>query len=235
MVDSAVNNNKNITKKYCRLRTQDDHSENLNVYGHKILNNELRSSKASTRSYASNERPRSRQSSKTRTIRILANQQPKNINGVPTSMLTNLFNAKCKDLQLVPKDGQLKRFYDFCSKAIQGRKYAFREIGLGYHSAKVLGSILRLNKCSHLDLRKNVLGNKGLKELSKALNTNSSLVHIDIGSNDITYEGANSFFLSLRKHSTITSLNIANSDGLHRNRIGTKGCTGINSLLKANT
>lgn len=99
----------------------------------------------------------------------------------------------------------------------------------------MLGSILRINKCSHLDLRKNILGNKGIKELAKAISTNASLVHVDIGSNDITYEGANAFFLSLRKHKTLTSISIANGDGLHRNRIGAKGCIGLNKLLKANS
>lgn len=145
------------------------------------------------------------------------------INGISVNLLTQLFNAKCNDLKISPKDGQLKRFYDFCSGAIQGRKLIFREIGLGPQSAKILGNILRFNKFSHLDLRKNILGNKGLKELSKSLNSNSSLIHIDIGSNDITYEGANSFFSSLKKHKTLSSINIANSDGLHRNIIGAKG------------
>ena len=98
----------------------------------------------------------------------------------------------------------------------------------------MLGTILRLNNFSHLDLRKNVLGNKGLKELAKSINTNSSLIHVDIGSNDITFEGANSFFISLRKHKTLSSINVANSDGLHRNRIGAKGCIGLNELLIKN-
>ena len=156
------------------------------------------------------------------------------INGISVNLLTQLFNAKCKDLGITPKEGQLKRFYDFCSSAIKGRKLIFREIGFGPHSAKILGNILRFNKFSHLDLRKNMLGNKGLKELSKSINSNCSLIHIDIGSNDITFEGANSFFISLKKHKTLSSINIANNDGLHRNRIGAKGCIGLNELLQKN-
>jgi Ran GTPase-activating protein (RanGAP) involved in mRNA processing and transport len=153
---------------------------------------------------------------------------------VPVSQLTNLFNAKCKDLELYPKDGQLRRFYDFCNNAIIGRKLIFREIGLGFNSAKILGQILRLNNFSYLDLKKNVLGNKGLKELAKSISTNASLIHVDIGSNDITYEGANSFFVGLRKHKTLSSISVANSDGLHRNRIGAKGWIGLNELLTKN-
>lgn len=224
-----------MTKKYCKLKTQETFDSNFGVYGTKTQA-ERRSNRASVRSFNSNERGLSghRQNPRAHAIQIIKASQSKTIGEVPVSLLTNLFNAKCKDLALRPKDGQLRRFYDFCSTSIIGRKYLFREIGLGANSAKVLGTILRLNKCSHLDLRKNVLGNNGLKELAKSMNTNSSVIHVDIGSNDITFEGANSFFLSLRKHKTLTSISIANSDGLHRNRIGHKGCIGLNDLLRTN-
>jgi hypothetical protein len=211
---------KKMPRKYCGLQTNENIDISMGVYGTKAQN-ERQSFQMSV--HSDRHRPNGKRTSHSQPIRIVKNSHSKNIGGIPVNHITHLFQAKCKDLELVPKEGQLKRFYDFCSNAIKHRKYNFKEIGLGVNSARVLGVILRLNKCSHLDLRKNLLGNKGIIELAKSINTNSSLVHIDIGSNDITFEGANSFFLSLRKHKSLTSINIANSDGLHRNRIGSKG------------
>lgn len=65
-----------------------------------------------------------------------------------------------------------------------------RECGLGIASARVLGSIMTGDYFCYLDLAKNNLGNDGLQALIKGLRTNCSLVHLDIGSNDVTYEGA---------------------------------------------
>lgn len=209
------NPNQKMTKKYCRLRTQDNIEGSLGVYGTKTQQVRQKT-QSSVRSLSG---PRI----VNQTIKVFKAPNSKTINGISVTLLTQLFNAKCRDLELHPKEGQLRRFYDFCNNAIIGRKLIFKEIGLGFNSAKVLGQILRLNTFSHLDLRKNVLGNKGLKELAKSILTNSSLIHVDIGSNDITFEGANSFFISMRKHKTLSSINVANSDGLHRNRIGPKG------------
>ena len=63
---------------------------------------------------------------------------------------------------------------------------------------------------------------------------NHSLVHLDIGSNDITYEGANLLFNSLEKHPTLSSLTLANHDRLHRNRIGSKACYELKSFIEKN-
>lgn len=35
-------------------------------------------------------------------------------------------------------------------------------------------------------------------------------------------------------HQYLTSFSLANVDGLHRNRVGTAGCKGLNKLLKNN-
>jgi hypothetical protein len=45
-----------------------------------------------------------------------------------------------------------------------------------------------------LDLARNNLGNEGLIALIKGLKQNCSLVHLDVGSNDITFEGASKLF-----------------------------------------
>ncbi len=65
-----------------------------------------------------------------------------------------------------------------------------RECGLGLASAGVIGNIVIGDYFSHLDLAKNNLGNEGLAALMKGIKNNRSLVHLDIGSNDINYEGA---------------------------------------------
>jgi hypothetical protein len=46
--------------------------------------------------------------------------------------------AKCEDLNIEPKEGQLTRFYDFCSKTIIDTKIVLRELGLGVKSALIL-------------------------------------------------------------------------------------------------
>ena len=70
--------------------------------------------------------------------------------------------------------------------------------------------------------------------LVRGLKTNCSLIHLDVGSNDITYEGAQDLFKALEKNLTLTSLTMANHDRLHRNRIGNKACTDLMNLLNKN-
>jgi hypothetical protein len=69
-----------------------------------------------------------------------------------------------------------------------------RECGLGIASAKVLSTIIAGDYFSHLDVSRNNLGNEGLMVLVRGLRTNCSLIHLDVGSNDITYEGAQQLF-----------------------------------------
>jgi len=65
-----------------------------------------------------------------------------------------------------------------------------RECGLGINSAKVISQIVAGNYFSHLDLGKNNLGNDGVEALCRGLKNNWSLIYLDIGSNDLTFEGA---------------------------------------------
>jgi len=60
------------------------------------------------------------------------------------------------------------------------------------------------------------------------------LIHLDLGSNDITFEGAAKLFKALETHITLSSLTLANHDRLHRNRMGFKACQSLNELLKKN-
>ncbi len=57
-----------------------------------------------------------------------------------------------------------------------------------------------------MDLSKNNLGNEGIDALARGLKTNWSLIYLDVGSNDVTFEGAQNLFRSLIKHTTVTAL-----------------------------
>jgi Ran GTPase-activating protein (RanGAP) involved in mRNA processing and transport len=81
------------------------------------------------------------------------------------------------------------------------------------------------DRFSHLDLGRNNLGNSGLQALLyRGLRLNCSIMHLDIGSNDITDEGAIKLFTVLENHPSLSSLVIANHDRLHRNRMSERAC-----------
>jgi hypothetical protein len=61
-------------------------------------------------------------------------------------------------------------------------------------------------------LRKNFISNEGIKSLSKYILLNSHLVHLELGCNQITSEGAVHLFSILEKHPSIVSLSLANTD-----------------------
>lgn len=67
-------------------------------------------------------------------------------------------------------------------------------------------------------MRKNNLGNEGIKYLSRGIAMNNTLVHIDLGSNAIGPDGYKFIFNTLKNHPSITSVSFANVDGVHRNR-----------------
>ena len=59
----------------------------------------------------------------------------------------------------------------------------------------MLSSILKSNDhFARLDLSKNNIGDAGLKSLINGLRQNASLVHIDLGSNNLTAESCIPFF-----------------------------------------
>ena len=68
----------------------------------------------------------------------------------------------------------------------------------------------------------------------KGIAESKTLIHIDLGSNDITPEGANALFEWFMDHKYLTSFSLANVDGLHRNRVGISGWKVLNKLLKTN-
>ena len=75
-----------------------------------------------------------------------------------------------------------------------------------------------------MDLGKNNLGQAGLQNLLKGIVRCDSIVSLDLGSNDIVNEAASYLFRQLQKHPSLSVLNIANHDRMHRNRIGLSAC-----------
>ena len=165
---------------------------------------------------------------------MMKEMDPKLFGGLPTNHIVDLYYAKWQDLGIDPTENQMKRFIDFWKLNLKSRKVKLRDWGFGSKCAKVFSNILSNFDISCLDLRKNMIGNRGIKTLWKGINESTSLVHIDLGSNDITSDGANYFFESILNNISLSSFSLANVDGLHRNRIGTLGWKGLNNLLKTN-
>ena len=153
---------------------------------------------------------------------------------LPGDQIADLYYAKCQDLLLDPSEEQMKRFISFWRLNIKSKKIKLIDWGFGYSWAKIFSNFLSKFDINSLDLRKNKLGNEGIKEMCKGIADSKTLIHIDLGSNDITSEGANALFEWFMNHQYLTSFSLANVDGLHRNRIGTSGWKGLNRLLKEN-
>ena len=61
------------------------------------------------------------------------------------------------------------------------------------------------------------------------------LVHIDLGCNSITSEGAEDLFSSLKYHPSLTSLSLANVDCYkNKNKLGIKGAASLGHLIASN-
>lgn len=64
---------------------------------------------------------------------------------------------------------------------------------------------------------------------------NTSIVSLNLGCNDIFGdEASESLFEKLLDHKSLVSLNLSNTNGLNRNRIGWNGCIGLSKLLGTN-
>ena len=84
-------------------------------------------------------------------------------------------------------------------------------------------------------MRKNFLSNGGLKTLASAIGKNSNLVHLSLGCNQFSSEGACHLFRVLETHSGITSIDLANNDCYKSKiKIGAKGAEALCRLLKRN-
>jgi Ran GTPase-activating protein (RanGAP) involved in mRNA processing and transport len=58
------------------------------------------------------------------------------------------------------------------------------------------------------------------------------VIHVDLGSNDITK--ASVFFDCLKEHPSITSVTLANHDHYLKNRLNREACISISAMLQSN-
>ena len=60
-------------------------------------------------------------------------------------------------------------------------------------------------------------------------------MHLDLGCNQITQDGAAHLFNQLKKHKSLTSISLGNMDCYkNKNKIGVKGCKALSDLLRTN-
>ena len=80
--------------------------------------------------------------------------------------LRKLYAAKCKDLGIAVTEAQERRFVQLMRGCVSDRKLKLAECELGPEAAKVVAGFMRSQEGhSSLDLRKNNLGNEGIKAL----------------------------------------------------------------------
>lgn len=85
---------------------------------------------------------------------------------------------------------------------------------------------------SHLDLKNNPLGNKGIRIVSKGIKESHSLVHLDVRSTAFKREGANDLFKALSENNSVICLCMGNIRGMNRNILSGKGIMGIEKYLE---
>jgi Ran GTPase-activating protein (RanGAP) involved in mRNA processing and transport len=100
------------------------------------------------------------------------------------------------------------------------RHLCLREMNIGLNTAEVLRDLLVSNsRIGHLDLCKNMLGEKGIKILAPAFLKSKSLVSLHLGSNEITVHGVCILLKALTKNESINTIDISTEDGIQRNRM----------------
>jgi Ran GTPase-activating protein (RanGAP) involved in mRNA processing and transport len=70
--------------------------------------------------------------------------------------------------------------------------------------------------------------------MAPAIKYSTSLVHLDLSSNELTAKGGAELFKSLTVNESIVSLDVSSHEGLHRNHLATKGVKWLTQVLKHN-
>ena len=76
------------------------------------------------------------------------------------------------------------------------------------------------DKIAYLNLRKNNLGDMGIKAIMKTVGKSRSLMHLDVSSNNIGHKGAKRVFKALAENQSLISLAIGSVDNVQKNKIG---------------
>lgn len=157
------------------------------------------------------------------------------VEGLTFAQLKKIYTAKCFDLSIPILPDQERRFMECCGRTLKDRRFVMREFGLGAEAGKVIGELLRTNmNFARIELARNVLRDSGAIALVKLIMKSPHIVHLDISSNDISPDGSADVIRKLTKHPSIVSLDLSSHEGLHRNRLGSKGCEPLVKLLSLN-
>lgn len=155
--------------------------------------------------------------------------------GLDFEEIHQIFLARCEDLSISIFPDQEKRFFNYCWLHFKDRKFEMSESGIGCKSAKVIGNILKNNpNFAFINLSKNTIKDVGALELFVCLKNCAHIAHIDISSNDITPEGGRVLLKMLETNESLISLNISSHEGLHRNRLCIEGGEALSDLLEKN-
>lgn len=154
------------------------------------------------------------------------------LKGINSNQLKLLYHGKCEDLNIPVLPDQQFRFFSFCSKHFSSRRFDMQESGLGFISSTIIGEILSGNPhFSFIKLGKNMFGDSGCVNLSRYLQKNLNIVHLDLSSNNLSPEGAEQVLKILSGHGSLISLDLSSHEGLHRNRLAGPGSSGAKILL----
>ena len=155
------------------------------------------------------------------------------IKGISKQSLLQLYVAKCQDLKINASKQQMIRFFDIMVKNHQStniRKLNLSDAGLGDACLQVVAKILKNGESfAHVDLSKNFFTNQGLRVIGETLKKhNTSVIHLKLGGNHISADGASYLFQCLENHPSIVSLDLANND-CYKNKlkIGVKGALAL--------
>ena len=142
-----------------------------------------------------------------------------------------IYRARCKDcnLNFDNMKPQFEKFKQYCSKKCINKKIVINDHQLSLNTAKFFAdfiskpTIFGLPRISQLNLRKNLLRDPGVIELSKCLSKTKYLVSLDLASNEITPKGIKALSQALSENESLASLNLETLDGFQRNRLSTLG------------
>ena len=164
-----------------------------------------------------------------------ANPSARNSRAIPGLSLEQIkiiYAAKCEDLEIPVLFDQEKRFINFCIQHFSNRKFNMKESGIGKITAKVIGDIIQGNEnFAFIELGKNLLKDSGAIKLVKRIMKSTSIVHLDLSSNEISVEGSEIILKLLGNHTSLSSLDISSHEGLHRNRLALLGSQAVGRLL----
>ncbi|KAH7821946.1 putative ribonuclease inhibitor-like protein [Monocercomonoides exilis] len=147
---------------------------------------------------------------------------------------TALFEAKCEDLKRAITDVQKERFIRTLRTHCCNRIFDLGECGIGPVAMMIVEEILlRYPQYSVLKLSSNMLKDQGVLYLASLFRRGgSSIVSLDLRSNDIGPLGAGELFLSLMGNCTLCHIDLSSVAGANRNHIGSAATTFAEFLVQ---